>query len=419
MMNAIRFKQIFHPFIWLIAFLLSSTPIANAQPAGFSGYPFQSFSDFRKELIRVAEIPDSVVRKKVTSDFWNQLKQDNQIPYRFGDSVAFLYRGDVKEVSWAGDFNGWQPASANHLGKRLGISDIWINFQKFPADSRLDYKIVVDGQWILDPDNPYKQMSGMGLNSQLQMPDWKFPEDTELSPDVIRGDLSDNQSVNSEKLGYVVNYRVYTPYNYFRSEGLPVIYVTDGQDYADDEMGALITILDNLIYSGEIKPVVAVFIDPREPGNIENNRRMKEYNCNQKFAEFVGDELIPFIDKNYKTHACPDDRLILGTSMGGINSAWFGAVLIDDFHLLGINSPAFNKTVLDRFSCLDWFPFRVYMTTGTFFDTQKQALQMKEILEKNQVEFIYREFNEGHSWGAWRSQLGDMLRFFFPALNPM
>ena len=141
---------------------------------------------------------------------------------------------------------------------------------------------------------------------------------------------------------------------------------------------------------------------------------MQEYVCNQKFADFVGDELIPLIDHSYKTHACPDDRMILGTSLGGMNSAWFGAVRLKDFHLLGINSPAFNPQVLAKFGSVDWFPFRVYMTTGVIHDTQKQALEMKEILEKNKVDFVYKEVNEGHSWGNWRALLADMLRWFFP-----
>jgi enterochelin esterase family protein len=54
------------------------------------------------------------------------------------------------------------------------------------------------------------------------------------------------------------------------------------------------------------------------------------------------------------------------------------------------------------------------MTTGVIYDTQKQALEMKRILEVNKVDFVYREVNEGHSWGNWRALLGDMLRYFFP-----
>jgi len=400
-------RQIVH--IGLLAVL--SVQAAICQPAG---YPYISFPEFRKAVDQIGSIPDPGQRNNQANSLWDKLKGDNQIPFRLGDSVAFLYRGEAKTVSWAGDFSGWKPAQQGYTGTRTGQSDIWVAVQKLPVDARLDYKIVVDDKWILDPDNPYRQMSGMGPNSELRMPGWKFPEETELAPNVIRGNLSDNVLINSEKLGYQVNYKVYTPYNYVNGEGLPVIYVTDGHEYADDGKGAMLTVLDNLIYAGEIKPVIAVFLDPREPGNEKKNRRMSEYICNQKFADFVGDELVPLIDKTYKTHACPDDRVILGTSLGGMNSAWFGAVRTGDFHLLGINSPAFTKTVLDRFAQLDWMPFRVYMTTGVIHDTQEQALQMKQILEKNKVDFVYREVNEGHSWGNWRALLGDMLRWFFP-----
>jgi enterochelin esterase family protein len=249
------------------------------------------------------------------------------------------------------------------------------------------------------------------------MPAWKFPYETQLAADVIRGTLTDNILINSQKLGYSINYKVYTPFNYALHESLPVIYVTDGHEYADSDKGAMLNILDNLIYAGEIRPVMAVFIDPREPGKDASNRRMREYVCNQQFADFLGDELVPLIDKSYKTHACPDDRVILGTSLGGMNAAWVGAVRINDFHLLGINSPAFNTTVIETFGKLDWFPFRIYMTTGTLFDTREQALGMKKILDANKVDYEYVEVNEGHSWGNWRALLDDMLRYFFPAVD--
>jgi enterochelin esterase family protein len=396
----------------LLMVFVSGLPVPLIGQTG--GYPFNSFADFRKAVNQIGLVPDAADRNGQIEVLWDQLKGDNQIPFRLGDSVAFLYRGEAKSVSWAGDFSGWKPGQPGYSGVRAGLSDIWMAVHKFPSDARLDYKIVVDDKWILDPDNPWQQMSGMGPNSELRMPSWNFPDETEMAPGVTRGDLSDNFSIKSDKLGYLVNYKVYTPYTYVVNESLPVIYVTDGHEYVDAEKGAMLNVLDNLIYAGEIKPVIAVFIDPREPGNNQNNRRMQEYICNQKFADFVGDELVPFIDKSYKTHACPDDRMILGTSLGGMNSAWFGAVRTSDFHLLGINSPAFNKTVLDRFGKLDWFPFRIYMTTGVISDTQKQALEMKAILEANKVDFVYREVNEGHSWGNWRALLGDMLMYFFP-----
>ncbi len=398
----------------IVLMFLLAVPMTHQAFSQQYTWPFKNYREFRTVLDHVTNIADQAERNKQVNLLWDKLKNEGQVPYRIGDTVAFLYKGPAEKVSWAGDFSRWRPGQTDYTGTRCGLTDIWIAVHKFPIDARLDYKIVVDEKWILDPENPTVQMSGMGLNSELHMPGWKFPEDTELGKEVIRGTLSDNILVKSEKLGYSVNYKVYTPYNYARCENLPVIYVTDGHEYADEEKGGMLNTLDNLIYREQIKPVIAVFIDPREPGNEKNNRRMAEYVCNQKFADFVGDELIPLIDQSYKTHACPDDRVILGTSLGGMNSAWFGAVRIKDFHLLGINSPAFNKEVIDRFDRLDWFPFRVYLTTGVINDTQKQALEMKEILEKNKVDFVYREVNEGHSWGNWRALLPDMLRWFFP-----
>lgn len=397
--------------VLLISLIIS--PLTGLLFGQNGDYPPKSFAQFRRLLTQVTENESTAERDNVINGLWEKLKADRQIPFRAGDSVAFLYRGEADSVSWAGDFNGWRPNSTGYEGTRVGPSDIWMAVQRFPADARFDYKIIVDGKWILDPANPNIQMSGMGPNSELRMPECRLADETFLAPDVIRGRLSDNFLVNSEKLGYSVNYRIYTPYNYAGIENLPVIYVTDGHEYADDEKGAMLTVLDNLIFSGDIKPVVAVFIDPREPGKPENNRRMQEYTCNQKFADFVGEELVPLIDKSYKTHACPDDRAILGTSLGGMNAAWFGATRINDFHLLGIQSPAFFPKVLETFGKLDWYPFRIYMTTGLFSDTQKQALEMKAILDRNQVPFIYKEVNEGHSWGAWKAQLADMLRYFF------
>jgi len=223
--------------------LLTVVQAITGQPAV---YPYRSFPEFRKDVGCMSNIADPAERDKQVNSLFDKLKSDNQIPFRLGDSVAFLYRGEAKAVSWAGDFNKWQPAQTGYVGTRPGQANIWMAIQKFPVDARLDYKIVVDDKWILDPDNPNIQMSGMGPNSELHMPGWKFPDDTELSPDVIRGNLSDNILITSEKLGYQINYKVYTPYNYARSESLPVIYVTDGHEYADDPKGSMLVILDNL-----------------------------------------------------------------------------------------------------------------------------------------------------------------------------
>ncbi|MBS4060203.1 MAG: hypothetical protein KG029_07385 [Bacteroidetes bacterium] len=375
---------------------------------------FNSASDFFTVLNNVVTLTDSAERISRTNALWDSLKENKQIPLIIGDSVVFLYRSSASTVSWAGDFNGWNPATAGWQGTKAGQSNIWFLKKSFPMDARLDYKIVANTNWILDPANPNQQYSGFGPNSELRMPDWQFPDETKLIAGAGRGSLSENQIITSAaaNLGYQVRYKVYTPFNYSQLENLPVIYVTDGHEYADDRLGAMIIVLDNLIHQNRIEPVIAVFIDPRDPVSGAN-RRMTEYRANIRFANFVADELTAKIDSDYKTNADAVKRAILGTSLGGWNSAFFGLMRSDKFQLIGIHSPAFDNAILQNFSNSALLPLKIYMSTGVIFDTQTQARNMKTILEAKGYPLQYKEVNEGHSWGNWRALIDEPLIWFF------
>jgi enterochelin esterase family protein len=296
----------------------------------------------------------------------------------------------------------------------LGKSPYWWLKKNFPNDARLDYKIVVGNNWMLDPANKEVQYSGFGPNSVLKMPDWVFPEETIRQEGVVKGTFSDNQQIqsNASNLNYKVNYRVYLPYNYATVSNCPVIYITDGHEYSDDRLGAMLIVLDNLIFSGKIEPVIAIFIDPRDPSS-GNNRRMSEYRANLKFANFVSDELVPFIDNNYKTTTSASKRAILGTSLGGWNSAFFGFTRSDKFQLIGIHSPAFDDAIIQNFQNSNKLPLKIYMSTGTIFDTKTKARQMRDILIAKEYPLSYKEVNEGHSWGNWRALIDEPLLYFF------
>jgi enterochelin esterase family protein len=221
----------------------------NPKPTPEADYgTFTSFRDFNNALENL--LSQSDISQQRIDDFWDSLKENHQIPFIMNDSAAFLYKGSATSVAWAGDFNGWNPAAAGYQGEQIAGSNIFRMVQTFPHDARLDYKIVVNGNnWILDSSNPLIQYSGFGPNSELRMPGWVFPEETQLQTGVVRGNLSENSIIQSisENLNYTVQYKVYTPYNYATQSNLPVVYVTDGHEYADDRMGAVVTVLDNLI----------------------------------------------------------------------------------------------------------------------------------------------------------------------------
>lgn len=377
---------------------------------------FDSFNEFRTTMDSLGNIEDSVIRDSLLQVFWNTLRTQRQIPFVLGDSVAFLYRGNANSVTWAGDFNGWNPASAEFQGQKVGLSNIWMCPTTFPSDARLDYKIVNNGSnWMLDPDNPFQQWSGFGPNSELRMPDYIYPEETVRRADVPRGTFSANINIYSVKLAYLSNYRVYAPAGYDSLSNLPVIYVTDGHEYADDRLGSMLIVLDNLIAERRIQPIIAVFIDPRQPNNLSNNRRASEYTMNPNFADFVADELAPQIDNNYKTNPSADARAILGTSLGGINAAYFGIYRPDKFRLIGIHSPAFSykPEIYSQYQSADRQPLKIFMSTGVIHDTESSARPMKQILESKGYPLKYIEINEGHSWGNWRALLDEPLIYFW------
>jgi enterochelin esterase-like enzyme len=403
--------------IWLFLFFLPASVVVLAQTNKeiYNTGRSMSAGMFLDELQKDAAISNEDLRNTCLNELWDTLIARKQIPYESGDTVIFLYKGEAKAVSWAGDFNGWSPVAKGYAGNKAGLSNIWYMLRQFPVDARLDYKIVVDGNWIVDPANTHVQMSGMGPNSELRMPGYLFPEITLPDPNAMHGRLSDNFILHSNRknLGYVVQYRVYTPAGYNRLSNLPVVYVTDGHEYADGEKGAMINVLDNLLFRNIIRPVIAVFIDPRDPGNLADNRRMKEYTGNIRFANFVADELIPVIDSMCKTNPKADYRAIMGTSLGGWNAAYFGITRPDKFHLLIIHSPAFDDEIMKLYKSTPHLPLKIFMSTGVISDTETRARKMKAILEKKGYSLVYKEVNEGHSWGNWKGLLDDPLINFF------
>ena len=373
----------------------------------------QDYSEFFS-TIKILETGDSVAVESV----WSQLKNSQKVPLIVGDSVAFLFRRKAKSVSWLGDFNAWgYDKKFNATGKPLR-NNIWLMKAAFPQDARLDYKILINGsEWILDPVNPNQQWSGVGggsPNSELRMPKWK--DDYAIAaPVTAMGSTSDDILFYSNALGYQVMYKIYTPVGYANLEKLPILYVTDGYEYLHPKMGNMAATLDNLIAAKKIRPIIVVFVDHREPVNRSNNRRMKEMSLNADYLNFFTDELIPHVEKDLKVNGTPSQRGIMGTSLGGLNAAYFAFSRPDVFGLSGIQSPSFytQPQIYKICDSPESPKIKVSMTSGVIHDASAGTRKMKSILENNACVYFYKEVNEGHSWGNWRNLIDDILIDFF------
>ncbi|PCH59101.1 MAG: hypothetical protein COC19_07625, partial [SAR86 cluster bacterium] len=188
--------------------------------------------------------------------------------------------------------------------------------------------------------------------------------------------LSDNIRIDSEMLGYSLQYRVYTPEGMRRRDKLPVLYVTDGQGYIS--RGELPQLLDKEIAQGNIEPLIVVFVDSRNPDDLEDNRRNRQFFCNQTYVDFFTDELIKTVDNDYPTQADRSGRVILGVSFGGHNSACFGLMANEDFAGIAMHSPANTEMVDDlryQYMIRARMDLKIFLSVGTINDNTQAGRQ--------------------------------------------
>jgi enterochelin esterase family protein len=398
-----------HPFLFVVPALLPLSALVS-EPAR----RFASLADLDSEVAAVERGADRAA-------FWARVTASGPMPLVFGQTAVFFWRGEATTVEWRGDLVGWDPSAAAK-GRRLGATDIWTWRHDLLPRSRADYKLVVDGAtWLLDPANPQRQVGGYGPNSEIRMPGWEEPANARRRTGVARGTLGGDEPIASTNLGYTVNVRVYLPAG-FRAGArarLPVLYLTDGSDYWNDEMGSVVATLDNLIADKKIPPVLAVFIDPWD--RVANvNRRQKELvptaagGC--PFCDFVAAELVPMIDARYPTRASPRHRAILGTSLGGLNATFMALRHPETFGSAGIQSPALGYApwVLAELERSAVRPERAVIDVGLYEAwCLPDARRLRDTLERRGTKVLYIEVPDGHSWGHWRATVDDALTFLF------
>lgn len=365
-----------------------------------------------KKIIFIERIKDKNLQQNSVDSFWNELVSLNLIPYISKNSVIFFYKGDCNSVHFVGDMSSWQ-LDEKYKAKRLGSSDLWYLEAYFPKNARLDYKIVLNEQeWLLDSNNSQVQHSGFGANSAFSMPKYKRSKYIKDYKNVPKGEILELE-IYSEILKHRVHFSVYKPVGYEQIKDISSIYITDGQEYIDSQTGAMAIVLDNLLYRKKIEPILAVFVSPVNPDTNENERHILFIN-NTDYALFFKNELIPFIDNQFKTSISASDRAILGTSYGGNNACWFAYKIPECFKLIAAQSPSFPTNIdslLSNSPTLEIDKF--YISTGVINDTENYADKLSNILKTNKIEYKYQKVNESHSWGNWSALIDDILLYFY------
>lgn len=234
-----------------------------------------------------------------------------------------------------------------------------------------------------------------------------------------KSSLSDNIRIDSKELSYALQYRVYTPDGVKSTDKLPTLYIADGQWYLG--AGNMVEVLDAEISSGRIKPIIAVFIDNRNPNDLNENRRNQQFFCNEKYVSFYQKELLPAIATNYPASNNRADRVIQGLSFGGYNAACFGLLAFEEFAGISMHSPA-NSEMLKKLQKIyrktEKLPLKIFLSFGNKSDNQVEGRKFRNVLKKKGYQLEYKEVRFGHNWRNWAPLLDDSLQWFFaPSKN--
>ena len=126
--------------------------------------------------------------------------------------------------------------------------------------------------------------------------------------------------IESRILGATVTYNVYLPEGYGQAgRHYPVVYLLHGlsDDYtAWTERGGMKTVTDELIRSGEARPMIIIM--PNAGGPDIRNTWNGYFNMpGWNYEDFFFEELIPAAEKKYNCGGSKGQRAVMGLSMGG------------------------------------------------------------------------------------------------------
>jgi enterochelin esterase-like enzyme len=133
-----------------------------------------------------------------------------------------------------------------------------------------------------------------------------------------KGKVYQELRFKSAILDYEVHYSIYLPPDYANSEKhYPVLYLLHGfrgNNKSWIKHGKINRIMDSGIANGEIEPMIIIIPDGKYYWYIN------DYQNKARYEDFMFEELLPFIDKTYKTISNKEHRAVAGLSMGGYGS---------------------------------------------------------------------------------------------------
>ncbi len=196
---------------------------------------------------------------------------------------------------------------------------VWTGTTEGPLDEGFHYyHLTVDGGTFNDP-GAKNYYGSTRWESGIEIP--AHDQDFYALKDVPHGNVQQvlfpSPSTNTSRRAFV-----YTPPGYSKdaSKRYPVLYLQHG--WGEDEtawsnQGHANLIMDNLIADGKIDPFIIVMTYGMT--NEVKFGGLRDFKIDA-FQAVLLDELIPYVDANFRTLSDKDNRAMAGLSMGGMET---------------------------------------------------------------------------------------------------
>ncbi len=310
------------------------------------------------------------------------------------------------------------------LMKHMGNETWSITLRDLEPDLYM-YYFIVDGMKVLDTENAQvlRDVKSV-MNTFVLDPQGDSPMAVH---DVPHGEV---RAVwyDSPTLGTTRRMMIYLPPGYEQSrQRYPVFYLLHGSGGDETvwlEQGRAAQVLDNLIAEGKAEPMIVVMpngnVDEKaassmsDQGNVQPTFAHKNW-MDGTFEQSFND-IMNWVDQNYRTRAAKRYRAIAGLSMGGYHSLYISANQPDDFAYVGLFSPAISR--MDQGKCKIYDdleakliaqfkqrPKLYWLGIGEKDFLYKDNAEFRKLLDKNRLRYTYHESGAGHEWANWRDYL--------------
>jgi enterochelin esterase-like enzyme len=232
----------------------------------------------------------------------------------------------------------------------------WMATTEGPMDEGFHYyNVKIDGGKFNDP-GALNYFGSTRWESGIEIPahDQDFYALKNVPHGIVQQVLFPSPSTNTSRRAFV-----YTPPGYEKNSKTkyPVLYLQHG--WGEDEtawsnQGRANLIMDNIIAEGKIEPFIIVMTYGMT--NDVKFGKLKEFKI-EPFQTVLVDELIPYIDANFRTIAKQTHRAMAGLSMGGMET-----------HTITLNKP-------------DVFSYYALLSGGIYTP--------EEIKDKSKVKLIF------------------------------